>query len=270
MYRRGCPRGLRLVVCVVCVLFSFSTVLQGSALAQGAPVCTDTLSDQDVSTRLDWIERRLAAGTPYAASWWAGWLAFAAAEGIWGWVKFAQTSDRLDRDTWLVTGVGSALWVPQLLLWPLRSAYAVRGMRRLPHGTREQRRNSLPEAERLLERAAESEREGIGLTEHLLDTAWAVGSTAYIFGRSWRKADSKHNHNRVLKVTAVEFVLTELVTEAAILSTPRKAIRDYDRYREAGCDSRERPGSRARASSGSAPHWDVDLGANHFALTLRF
>lgn len=253
---------------LVCVLASLSTVRH--ALAQAAPVCTETPSDEEVSERLDWIEHRLAAGTPYAATWWAGWLAFATAEGVWGWVKFAQTKDRLDRDTWLVTGVGSALWVPQLLLWPLRSAYAVRGVRRLPSGTRDQRRNSLPEAERLLERAAESERDGISLTEHLLDTAWTVGSTAYIFGRSFRPADSKHVRNRVLKVTAIELVLTELVTEAAILSTPRKAIRDYDRYREAGCDSRQSSAGRARARAASSPRWDVDIGANHFALTLRF
>jgi hypothetical protein len=239
--------------------------------AQSAPpVCTDSPSDEEVGERLAWIERRLAAGTPYAASWWGGWLAFATAEGVWGWLKFAHTTDRLDRDTWLVTGVGAALWVPQLLLWPLRSAYAVRGVRRLPQRTPAQRRSSLPEAERLLERAAESERAGTGLAEHLLDGAWTLGSTAYIFGRSWRSADSKSVHRRVLKVTALEFALTGLITEAAILSTPRKAIRDHDRYREAGCAGRRDAGAQAHARAERRLRWGLDVGANQLLLTVRF
>ena len=253
---------LRYVLCVF--------LMSSSARAQGIPVCSDEPGDEEVSARLGWIERRLAAGTPYAASWWGGWLAFATAEGIWGWVKFAQTHDRLDRDTWLVTGVGSALWVPQLLIWPLRSAYAVRAVRRLPHATPEERLRSLPLAERSLERAADSEREATGWTEHLLDTAWTVGSTAYIFGRSYRTDDPKHVRDRVLKVSAVELVLTELVTEAAILSTPRKAVRDYKHYHEAGCDRRLGKREKARTAQERVPQWNVNLGAGHFSLTVRF
>ncbi|MDB4988586.1 MAG: hypothetical protein JWN04_3764, partial [Myxococcaceae bacterium] len=69
-------------------------VAASTVRAQAVPACTESPSDQEVGARLQWIERRLAAGTPYAASWWAGWLTFATAEGIWGWVKFAHTSDR--------------------------------------------------------------------------------------------------------------------------------------------------------------------------------
>jgi hypothetical protein len=146
----------------------------------------------------------------------------------------------------------------------------VRSVRRLPHGTAEERRASLPKAERELERAAESEREGTSLTEHLLDGAWTLGSTAYIFGRSYRSGDSAHERHRVLKVSAIELVLSEAVTEAAILSTPRKAIRDYDRYRDAGCDSRELLAAHAHDARAPELHWNLSAGAGHFALTLRF
>ncbi|MDB4990015.1 MAG: hypothetical protein JWN04_5193, partial [Myxococcaceae bacterium] len=149
------------------------------------------------------------------------------------------------------------------------SAYAVRSVRRLPRDTPEQRRDSLKKAEHVLERAADSEREGTGWTEHVLDTAWTVGSTAYIFGRSWRAGQSRHVHHRILKVSAIELVLSELVTEANILSTPRKAIRDHDRYRAAGCELKSSERAQA-ARPARTQAWNVSLGASHFALTFRF
>ncbi|HEY6877484.1 MAG TPA: hypothetical protein VI299_05665 [Polyangiales bacterium] len=200
---------------------------------------------QDVDARLAFIDHSLSRGALGASLWWAGWMSYAAAEASYGWVRYARTTDRLDRDVWLVTGLGSSLWLAQLLIFPLSGAYAPLRMQRLPQATPEQRREALPRAERLLERAARDEREAVHWGEHVLDLAWAFGSAAYIYGRN-------HTHPHVWRTTGIELGLTILLTEAAILSTPRRAIRDWDQY-------------RTRHLS-----WDVQLSGTHASWALRF
>ncbi|HVZ33950.1 MAG TPA: hypothetical protein VG963_16095, partial [Polyangiaceae bacterium] len=257
---------LRIVgLCLIGAL-SLSTV-QPVHADDSVPTCAAGAepSDQEVGERLSWIERRLRAGAPYAMAWWGGWLGFATGEAVYSWLRFADTRDRLDRDVWLVSGVGSILWVGQLLLFPMRAAYAPLRMRRLPRGTPAERRASLAKAEELLASAAKAERESLHWSEHVLDMAWAVGSSAYILGRNWRHEP----HARVLKVTGVEFILTVLLSEAPILSTPRKAMRDLGRYHEAGCGD-ARTASRRAPHAVQAPSWQLGLAGTGLSLTLRF
>jgi hypothetical protein len=178
----------------------------------------------DVDARHAFVERSLSQGALGASLWWGGWMSYAAAEASYGWARYARAGDRLDKDVWLVTGLGSSLWLAQMLIFPMNAAYAPLRLCRSPTRTPEQRRRALARAERLLERAARSEREGLHWSEHLLDLAWAFGSAGYIYARN-------HEDPRVLRETGLELGLTILLSEAAILSTPRRALCDWDRYR---------------------------------------
>ncbi|MDB4988430.1 MAG: hypothetical protein JWN04_3608 [Myxococcaceae bacterium] len=237
------------------------------ARADEIPNCVVEASDEEVTRRLDWIEARMGKGTYGAVAWWGGLLAFAAAEGTYGWVKYAQASDRLDRDVWFTTGLGSTLWIAQLLLFPLSPAYAVRRVRQLPQQTAGERRVSLAKAERILRDAAQDEREGLHWAEHALDLAWAVGSSAYILGRSWGHEPKR----RVLRETGIEFALTVAFSEATILSTPRQAIRDLENYEGQAC-VREHVGavpSTARQPVHTVPG-RFQLGVTGLGWTLQF
>jgi hypothetical protein len=231
----------------------------------GSPSCAEAISDDEVAQRLRWIEQRLSRGAIGASAWWGGWLAYAAAESAFGWAKYAHTGDRLDRDLWLVTGLGSSLWVAQMLVFPMKAAYAPLRVRRLARATAEERRSALGKAEQLLRSAAESERESLHWSEHALDLAWAVGSAAYVFGRSY----THEPHARVYKEVGLDLGLTVLLTEAAILSTPRQAIRDLALYESRAC------GEGPPATTGSRPRgeqsaWHAQVGVGSLTLTLRF
>ncbi len=208
----------------------------------------EAISDEEVVQRLVWIERSLNVGAIGTSLWWGGWMGYAAAEGAYGWMRYAHTKDRLDKDIWLVTGLGASLWVAQLLIFPMKGAYAPLRLKRMPRDTPEQRRLALKRAEELLADSERAERESLHWSEHVLDLAWAFGSTAYIFGRGYNHVGQR----RLYRECAIELALTIVITEAAILSTPRKAIRDLKRYKSYG------------------PSWDMQLSGTSVSWTLRF
>jgi len=257
-------RAVALALALAIVAQPRAVTAQHVTAAQRVQTCVVDADDAEVTARLDWIEQRLDRGRWGGIAWWGGWMAYAAAEGAFGWVKYADTRDRLDRDTWLVTGVGSTLWVVQMLLFPMSSAYAPRRMRKLARATAGERRASLPKAERILRDAADSEHESLHWSEHLLDNAWALGTAAYIFGRSYGRGENA----RVWKETGIELGLTVLLTEGAILSTPRQAIRDVETYEKRPCVSEPAPTRATREPE--RPRVRFDLGMRGFGLRMQF
>jgi hypothetical protein len=259
----------RISTALLCLLMLGSSAvcaLPTKLHAQLEPSCSVSTSDADVTQRLAWIQQRLSRGAIGASAWWGGWLSYAVAESAFGWVKYARTSDRLDRDLWLVTGLGSSLWVAQMLIFPMKAAYAPLRMSRLSRATAEERRSALVEAEKLLRTAAKSERESLHWSEHVLDLAWAVGTAAYVFGRSY----AHEPHARVYKEVGLDLGLTVLLTEAAILSTPRQAIRDLAAYQAHVCGPAVSHGSVKRSRRTEQAAWSARLSAGGLGLTLRF
>ncbi|MDB4971795.1 MAG: hypothetical protein JWN48_136 [Myxococcaceae bacterium] len=225
--------------------------------------CAEPASDDEVRERLAWLKTRLSRGALGAASWWAGWLSYASAEASYGWLRYGASRDRLDRDLWLVTGLGSSLWVGQLLVFPMSPAYASLRMEGLATTSASERRRALVRAERLLRDAARTEQAGRHWSEHVLDLGWALGSAAYIFGRSYGREPSA----RVVRETGLELGLTILLSEAAILTTPRQALRDLAAYRARchGDEAEKRAHEPARRRS-----WSLQLRASGAAVSLRF
>jgi hypothetical protein len=253
-----------------CVLLVVLGALLGSLVTNrahaepDAPRCGQRLDDAQVEVRLAWLDARLGRGVGGAVAWWAGWLSYATGEGAVGWTKFAQATDRLERDLWLVTGLGAGLWVAQLSLFPLPAAYAPLRMRRLPRSTAAQRRAALAASERLLSEAARAERGALHWSEHVLDLAWAVGSAAYVFGHNYGRGPTE----RLLAATGIELGATVLLSEASILSTPRQAIRDQEHYQGWSCDKTVPRGQSWATRAG--PVWHVRLDLFGAALRVRF
>jgi hypothetical protein len=254
----------RALCCVLLVAITCLLPPDRVAAEPDAPQCGQQLDEAHVEERLAWLDARLSKGVGGAVAWWGGWLSYATGEGAVGWTKFARATDRLERDLWLVTGVGAALWVAQLAAFSMPAAYAPLRVRRQPRATAAQRRLALAASERLLHDAAQAERGALHWSEHVLDLAWAVGSAAYVLGRSYGHVPT----DRLLAATGVDLGVTVLLSEAAILSTPRQAIRDQQRYGAWSCEKSVLHGERWATSP--KPVWHVRLDLAGASLSVRF
>src|SRR5262249_38332539 len=156
-------------------------------------------------------------------------IGYAGIEGAVGWWRYAESHNQLNRDLWLVTGVGSVVFLGELLIFPMVPAYASRRLARLPRSTTAERLRPLEKGERLLRRSAEIEAGGTNALAHILGAMWAVGTSSYLMARNLHDNESLGSqHNRaVLQATAIELVWTVGITELAIFTQPRRAISNY-------------------------------------------
>ena len=230
------------------------------------------LSDDQVKERLSFVENALDSAQPNAKIWWYGWLAAysagAAAQGglsiaHWNDVKPADDSpnaplvrDRAFAQDMLVGGATTVLGVCGLLMDPFLPAYGPNRLRSVPENTLEERRTKLLQAEELLRRCAQREKDGRGLKNHLLNigvNAAAGLATVLIFDRPWTDG-------------LLTFAAGEAVSLVNIVTQPGRAIRDLKNYeaKYLGQQGAYVP------QSPSDTRWTLSLFPGGIRLSLRF
>nr|AYM54095.1 hypothetical protein [Byssovorax cruenta] len=150
---------------------------RGEVAAQGG------LSDGEVSTRLQWIQRELDRGNTWANAWYWGWVGIQGAlivgQSVWAGVAAAQ-GDTSVRNGQLV-GVGTGVvGLAPMVIFPFRAAFAAGRVRALPERTPEERRRKLQQSEEILRGAAEGEAFGRSWVVHVLGFAVAGASSAIL------------------------------------------------------------------------------------------
>ena len=198
--------------------------------ATGAP------SDDEVKARLGFIQAALDAGRGRARTWYYGWLGgYAAATAVQGGLAIGNAkdikpvsdavsddvnSDRKFAADMLVGGATTALGIVGLLIDPFTPLSAPGALRSLPEGTPEERLAKLRKAEDLLRQCARREKDGRGLTTHLLNLGvnGAAGIvTAAAFKRPWTDG-------------LLNFGIGEAVSLLNIFTQPCRAVRDLKTY----------------------------------------
>ena len=215
-------------------VFAFALLLAMLVPAFGQ--AAGTPSDEEVKARLGFIQTALDAGRGRAKTWWCGWLGgYAAATAVQGGLAIGNAknikavsddvsedvnSDRKFAADMLVGGATTALGVVGLLVDPFTPLSAPGELRALPDGTPAERLAKLRRAEDLLRACARREKDGRGLTTHLLNlgvNAAAGVVTAAAFKRPWTDG-------------LINFGIGEAVSLLTIFTQPCRAIRDLKAY----------------------------------------
>jgi hypothetical protein len=216
---------------------SFAALVLAGAVA-GAVWAQETArpSDEQVKERLLYLENALRSGRPAARAWWYGWISVYGAGTVAQWSLAGahwkdtkpvdgspgaqRVRDRGFAEDMLVGGATTALGLGGLLIDPFVPAYGSNALKRLPEATPEERRTKLLRAEEILRRCAAREKNGRGLTTHLLNigvNAAAGIVTAAAFHRPWTDG-------------LLTFAAGEAVSLLTIFTQPRRAIRDLREY----------------------------------------
>jgi hypothetical protein len=233
---------------------------------------TAALSDDQVKDRLSFVENALDSAQPSAKIWWYGWLAaYSAGAAVqwglsiahWNDVKPADDSpsiplvrDRAFAQDMLVGGATTVLGVGGLLIDPFLPAYGPNSLRSLPENTPEERRAKLLEAEDLLRRCAQREKDGRGLRNHLLNigvNAAAGLTTVLAFDRPWSDG-------------LITFAAGEAISLLNIFTQPCRAMRDLKNYE--ALDLRQKGIYIPEASAHFT--WTVSFTRHGVSLGLQF
>lgn len=215
----------------------------GSAASRAAGV-----SDDEVTARIEWIQRRLDAGTPAADRWWYGWYTGFTALTVAQALVAGAVTDPGTRADMAVGAVSSALGVAPLGLFGFRARFAAADLREISGTTLDERRRKLRVAERLLEGAADDEAFGRSWVSHLAGVGVSVaGGVVLAVG-----------YDR-LESGLVSIASGLLLSELTIWTQPTDAI-DARREYAAGAFRAARP----------VPAYGVALGLDGASLRIRF
>ena len=224
--------------------------LAGAAAAQDQ----NDLSDQEVSRRLGYIQTVLDEGQTNAKVWWYGWLAgYTGATA--GQMAFYSTTDDEKTKQDMAAGAGTtALGAIGLLIQPMDPARLPKELRAIPGDTPEARRTKLATAESYLRRSAAREESGRSWKAHAIAAVVNMGAGLAIGLR----------HDRPFSDGLITFAVGQLVSEAQILTQPKRAIRDLREY-EARSDW-----SSASSWSDAPRDWYIGAWPSGFAVGFRF
>jgi hypothetical protein len=180
----------------------------------------------DDSQDLARLEASFVAQRPGAVAWYAGWVGFNAVNAGVAFWQMAESEQQLARDAWLMSGLGSALYVALAAVDPLPGMYGARRVRRYRSNASLSLHEKVRRSEALLEHAALSERLNSNWVCHVLGWSYAVASSAYIY---FRNKDAPTND--LALAVGLQFATTAIVVEGAIWSAPHRARKDLAAYR---------------------------------------
>ncbi len=199
----------------LCVLLSLGCLT--SAHAAPPPAGAAALTDERVTERLDFLDRRFQAQQSDAELWEYGWLAFNGGSTILSSVQAATADNRKDRDMSIVQSVEGLVGVADLVFRPLPSLEAD-SVCSQKVTTREERLQCLAAKESLAERAAERANEPYHIAPHVetLGVNLLAGGVVWVLS----------GFSRAL-ITAVP---GELIGEIQLWTTPEQPSHDYAAY----------------------------------------
>jgi len=178
-------------------------------------------SDEEVTDKLTFIERRLGAGTAEANRWSYGWLA------TFGTLSVAQFGIALGvkdpgfRADMAVGSVACSFGVLTFAIPPFTPRFAASQLAAWPERTPEERRRKLVRAEELLKKSAEVERLGHGVLPQVAGIGVSVG-----FGLVLSLAYNRIRTGMMNTAVGIALVETQIFTQ------PTTAIDDWNDYQK--------------------------------------
>lgn len=214
------------------------------------------LSNQEISSRLDFIQIRLNASEHNIRLWNYGWIAFNGALGVLNAVSYFGAEQDLKRVEYGYNGLISLGTVGYMIINPLFSSRnTVSKLASYPYSTREEKIKRLEEAEKLLSENATAEAQGRAWVSHALGVCigTAVGLSL------WKNYNGKDEG-------ISNFISLVAGNELMIFTQPTRAIRDWREYNST-FNSNSSPKNRSIKDKYS---WYVFLSANRAGIFVTF
>lgn len=187
-----------------------------------ASAFAESLKDDEVSRRINFIQDRLDAGTINAKRWQYSWMCaygFGAEVQLGLATTLTEKDDRDNQFDNIVGGVTNLLGVGDLAFDPLVSYNAADKLRELPANTSQEKKAKLQYAEQLLKRCADREESGRSWQTHALAGIVSLIGGVAITCDGGRGGDG-----------AGFFAASMAVSELQIFTQPTRAISDWQSY----------------------------------------
>lgn len=201
-------------------LFFLFSILILAVLFSKPASAQNIASDSLIIQRLSEIKTMLSDERLRDNRWWYAWLgAYSAATiaqtGVWITVDDLSTRQdmALGAATTLIGAAGQ-------MISPLKPNHEWQRIGQLPERTPEEKRTKLLESEKLMKQNALNEKMGRSFKMHAISTAINLGSGLI----TWL------GFKRSIWAGLENFAINEVITETQIFTTPRRAIKDYDKY----------------------------------------
>lgn len=229
---------------VTAIVISFSGI---SAFA-------DSLNDEVLSRRIDFIQNRLDDGTTDAKRWQYFWMFINGAAGylqLGTATTLTDSDEKNERYDNIVGGISSLLATGDLILNPLNSWNAATKLQNLPQTTDEEKKAKLQFGEQLLKDCADREIYGRSWQTH------ALAGLVSVIGGAAIALDKEDNDDDDYRYGdgAFFFASSMLVAEIQIFTMPTRAIKDWEDYSSMSFDD-------SRAQVKESPEMDYFISAS--------
>ena len=197
----------------------FTVIVPSFSISKPA-AAQNIASDSLVLERLSEIRIMLSEERLWENRWWYGWLgAYSAATiaqtGVW--IAVDDLSTRQDMALGAAT---TFLGAAGQMISPLKPNHEWQRIGQLPERTPEEKRIKLIESEKLLQQNALNEKNGKSFKTHAICTVVNLGSGLV----TWL------GFKRTIWAGLGNFALNTAITETQIISQPRRAMKDYEKY----------------------------------------
>ena len=230
---------------VIVIGLSFSSV---SAFA-------DSLSDEELNRRIDFIQNRLDDGTTDAKRWQYSWMFINGAAGylqLGTATTLTDSDEKNERYDNIVGGIAGLLATGDLILNPLNSWNASAKLQNLPQTTDEEIKAKLQFGEQLLKDCADREIYGRSWQTHALaGLVSVIGGVAIVLDKEDDDDDDDYRYGD----GAFFFASSMLVAEIQIFTMPTRAIKDWEDYSSMSFDD-------SRAQVKESPEMDYFISAS--------
>jgi len=228
----------------------------------GTSAFADSVSDDELSRRIDFIQSRLDDGTKNAKRWQYSWL------GINGGVAAAQfglaasqtdEDEKNDQYDNIVGGISNVLAVGDLVFNPLDSWNAAGKLQNFPQETDEEKKAKLLFAEQLLKDCADREIYGRSWVAHgLAGLVSLIGGAAIALDED-EEGDYRYDDG------AIFFASSLLFAEIQIFTMPTRSIKDWETYSAMSFD-----GSRATINKSHEIDYFITASPKGIFCTILF
>jgi len=213
-----------LVLALLGLAFGLAGTPRADAQDTALDRCVEDLSDAEIDARIAVVEGMFRRARPRARRWLWAWTAINGALAVGtASAAIAFRHEPLQRDSNILGSAGSAATLLLMFAPPLPAVYATERLEAMPMDDRAARIARLREGTRLLRATALQERVGTGPLNYVLAGGYAAFTGLYL---GLRYAGEE---GAVVNIT-LSVLGTVGIPMAQILSAPREAITDWDRY----------------------------------------
>ena len=205
---------------IISFLIIFITFLTTAAFT----VEEESLGDNEVSQRIEFVQLHLEKGSQHAKYWYYGWLGFFSLGNITQLGVYTTTEDNKDKFDAGVGLIKTTLGVFSMLTNPIVAHTAAEKLSSLPERTLEERKVKLLKAEMLLHSTARREKQETSLFSHVFIAVLNILGGLAI-------ANDTGDHRETPKQDgAINASMGILTGELKTITAPTQAIDDWNEY----------------------------------------